>query len=111
MSPLAKHFIEADLLRQVRDWLDSKLYFYWRQNTQATRIRGGVRVKSSAVGAADLMGILPNGRYFCIECKIKGNKQSFEQKVWQEAVEKNHGIYILAYDLETIVKRLACHGY
>jgi hypothetical protein len=51
-------------------------------------------------GVADIIGLLPDGRFLAIECKTGKNKQTSSQIEFQRGIEANHGVYFLAYQLE-----------
>lgn len=112
MSPLTQSVVEKDVLRQVRDWLEARRFLYWRNNSQATRVAGGVRAKSSNSGIPDIMGVFPNGHLFAIETKrARGGKTSMEQDVWCEELEKNHVIYVLARSVDDVIKKFSSYGF
>jgi hypothetical protein len=57
-------------------------------------------VKFGTPGAADLSGILEDGRRIEIEVKTATGRQSEQQKRFQAMIEKFNGIYILARSIE-----------
>lgn len=72
---------------------------------------GGYRTKTTAVtmqregvisGVSDLLLLLPSKEYsgLCLEIKIKPNKQSINQKNWEEHITKFSYKYQLIYTLE-----------
>jgi hypothetical protein len=65
-------------------------------------------VQGHETGTADLIGFMaPFGRFVVVEAKVGKNKQSPEQKEYQERVERLGGVYILAYflsDVEAVLK-------
>lgn len=72
---------------------------------------GGYRTKTTAVtmqregvisGVSDLLLLLPSKEYsgLCLEIKIKPNKQSINQKNWEEHITKFGYKYQLIYTLE-----------
>jgi hypothetical protein len=72
----------------------------WRQNSGALPTATGRIVKFGTPGAADLSGILEDGRRIEIEIKTPSGRQSEQQKRFQEMIEKFNGIYILARSVE-----------
>ena len=56
----------------------------------------------SMKGVADILGMMPDGRFLAIEVKTKAGVQSFEQKHFEECVKKNNGIYILARSIDDV---------
>lgn len=81
----------------------------WRANCGVARI--GTRVIRFGIsGQADLTGILPDGRRLEIEVKSPTGQQTPEQVVFQNMIEKFHGIYILARSTNDVRQRLAAIG-
>ena len=73
----------------------------WRQNTGAAAY--GPRIVHFGVpGAADLTGILPDGRRLEIECKSATGRQTREQRNYQRMIEKFNGVYVLARSVEDV---------
>ncbi len=88
----------------------------WRQNTGAMRLpdaskRAGYRfIKFGKTGAADITGLLRDGRRIEVECKIGSNKQSPEQVEFQRIIEHNNGIYLLVYSAQDLLNQLTERG-
>ena len=76
-------------------------FFHWRQNNLAVKGRTFIGMK----GIPDIIVIYPpDGRFIGIECKKKGNKQTSDQEIFQLRLESSGGIYILAYEVEDVIK-------
>lgn len=60
-------------------------------------------------GLPDIHVLLKGGRYAVIETKGTG-KQSDEQKVFQVDVERRGGIYILAFNIDEVMKAFPSNG-
>lgn len=126
---------EKDIQRAILDYLQVRGIFAFRANTGAARYEGknGPRfVRYGFPGVADILGILPNwiyvngkgtpglvpfkpsptsmppevGRFLAIEVKRGIQRQSADQKAFQEAVERSGGLYILAYKTEDVIAAL-----
>ena len=100
---------ETDLRNQILDWLMYRNIYAWLNNTAGTyskRTKSYFKNPRLKKGVADILGILPNGKLFAIECKVGKNKQDDNQKIFQKDIEANNGIYILAYNLEEVEKYL-----
>jgi len=54
-------------------------------------------------GVADIIGVLEGGKFFAIEVKSGRNKQTEAQKEFERKVKEKGGIYLLAYDLDTVI--------
>lgn len=68
----------------------------WRQNAGKIQSINGYWVKLGPTGIADIVGLLPGGQIYFIECKKRTGKQRKAQIAFQKAVEKMGAIYILA---------------
>ena len=80
----------------------------WRQNNHRTPGRAFIGLK----GVPDIIGHeRPHGTMWGIEVKEPGgNGQSEFQKDFQADLEKDGGVYILAYELEDVIKVLKQKG-
>ena len=105
---------ETNLKNQILDYLKYNNVFCWLTNTQGNyNKRTGTYYKNPRLmlGVADILGITKTGRFFAIECKVGKNKQTDTQQWYQLNIEANNGIYILAYDLETVKASLKLLKY
>lgn len=73
----------------------------WRNNTGSIEARQGYRIAFGCGGAggADLIGLY-RGRFIAIEVKSATGRQSPEQKIYQQLVEKMGGVYVLLRSVE-----------
>lgn len=95
---------ESVVQGHILDYLRYRPGAYWRQNTGAVRYdyNGKTRfVKFGVKGAADITGIR-DGRRIEIEVKREGEVQNDNQKHFQAVIEREGGLYILAYSLEDV---------
>lgn len=62
-------------------------------------------------GVADMLLLKPNSLhgYLCIENKTRTGRQSPEQRLFQEEVEKNGGKYIIVRSLEEFTKNIEAY--
>ena len=74
-------FSEADLLKQVKDYLNYKNIFFWRNHQSL----------GSQRGISDLM-VLHKGIFYALELKTGKGKLSMYQKIFLESVNQNRGI-------------------
>lgn len=54
-------------------------------------------------GQPDIMGILPGGRFLCIENKSNGSKVEPEQVAWLDKARKQGAYCFIAQSLEDVV--------
>lgn len=85
--------------------LQARGIFAWRNNTGCAWI-GNRPIRYGLPGSADILGLLPNGRFLAVECKSAKGRQSDTQKTFEELVVKNNGVYILARSAEDLEKTL-----
>jgi hypothetical protein len=55
-------------------------------------------------GVADIIGLLPSGRFLAVECKSSRGRQSEAQRAFQAMVEGSGGLYIIARDLQDLTQ-------
>jgi hypothetical protein len=80
-----KPFREADLVRQCLVLLALRGIFAWRNNTGAFVLGEGKArryFRAGTVGAPDILGVLPCGRLFGVECKRPGRKPTPAQEAF-----------------------------
>lgn len=87
---------ETLIVAQCLEWLALHRIFAWRNNTGSYKTPEGRFIRYGHVGSADILGILPDGRFLAVEAKTATGTQSKAQRVFQEMVTRNGGVYILA---------------
>lgn len=100
---------EAQILREVLLAVSALPgVLVWRQNSglfYAPDGRGGFRrVRAAMPGAADLTGLLPDGRRLEIEVKTDRGRLRSEQVRFAAAVLSHGGVYILARSVRDAVR-------
>jgi len=95
-SPVT-YLSEADVLTQVRDYLRAKGFYVMRIHQSL----------GSQKGISDLIAI-KDGWVIFIECKSQHAKsrQSGEQLIFQQQIEKHGGIYVLARSYEDVERAI-----
>ena len=83
----------------------------WRQNTGRVRSDTGRWIELAPPGAADLTGLLADGRRFEIEVKSSTGQQSQEQRNFEAMIRKLGGVYILARSVDDVYRGLADAGF
>lgn len=96
---------EKELVNDILDYLRALGIFAWRQNTGAMKIQNRL-VRFGIPGMADIIGVLPNGRFLAIEVKTKGNKPTLYQKDFINRIKTNNGVAIVAYSVEDVKEKL-----
>ncbi len=112
MSPnekLRERDIQAAILRVVGARPFVRL---WRQNTGKVPTADGKRVIAFGIpGAADLSGLLDDGRRLEIEVKTASGRQSERQRRFMEMIQRFGGVYIIARSPDDALEQLATLGY
>lgn len=76
--------------------LSRRGFMVWKAHTGGLPIPGGF-LRFGLPGQSDIIGIMPpNGRFLAVEAKTGTGRQSKQQRLFQEAVEKRGGLYIVA---------------
>lgn len=97
--------LQADCVRWFR-YQYPELIIYAVPNGGSRNMREAQRLKSEGVlaGVADLVAMLPNGKSLYIEMKIKGNRQTVNQKEFQKKAITLGYTYVVCYTFEEFQK-------
>jgi hypothetical protein len=92
---------ETQLVRSVLDALAARGIWSWRENSGLTvfgSMGGASRrvVRGAPKGTPDILGVLPGGRLFGIECKSAKGRQNPNQKAWEQRAAKHSVRYGVA---------------
>jgi len=89
-------------IREATIQLDILTYLRWRQipawSTHSSRNH------PETPGMADIVGMLPGGRFLAIEVKSEEGVVSKEQREWLNRVHAHGGLVILACSVEDVQK-------
>ena len=99
---------EKETQATILDYLAIKHIFHWRQNTGA--MRGEHKGKKWFVqfgdkGSPDIFAVI-DGNIYGIEVKSPKGKMSESQKDYEERFVAAGGVYILARDVDDVIKKL-----
>ena len=90
---------EADVLKQCIKWLKARRIFCDRHDCGS----GPGQARYGILGAGDIIGILPGGRHFEIECKkSKGGRLSASQTNRLVGVRAAGGVYLVIHGVEEL---------
>ena len=100
---------ESSLQTQCVKWFRYQyphLVIYAVPNGGSRNVREAQRLKSEGVlaGVADLTILLPQGKSLYIEMKVKGNRQTPNQKEFQQKAEALGHKYYVCYSFEEFEK-------
>jgi len=96
---------EKEIQKQIIEWLGWKKIFHFRNNTGSFTNSAGGFYRFGAVGSPDIMWVV-DGQFVGIEVKGYGGKQSPAQKEFQVNLMLAGGKYILAFNLEDVIKEI-----
>lgn len=106
--------VENATTKAVETYLTAIGAFVWRTNTRVVDMpgKGGKTfpMRFGYPGCADVIGVLPGGRFIGVEVKRPlgpkgghgGSKQSDDQVKFQADVERCGGLYILARSIDDV---------
>jgi hypothetical protein len=103
---------EAALLRQCLDLLRIRRVFAWRNHSVGIfdPVRKVFRAHPGLRGVADILGVLPNGRFLAIECKGARGRVSAEQQAFLANVVKAGGVALVIRDVRDLEQALDALG-
>lgn len=96
---LCENVLEKEVLNKCMHWLKVNRILCDRNNTGAGDIDGtGRTFRYGIKDAGDIIGCLPDGKHFEIECKRgKGGTLSLGQQKRMKKVRANNGVYIIVH--------------
>lgn len=99
---------EGDLVRVCLEWLRLKGILAWRNNTGARP--GSYKGKATYVqyglckGSSDIIGIMPDGRFLAVECKIGRNNPTASQYAFIKEVSEQGGLAFCVWSLDDLME-------
>ncbi|MGP1431723.1 MAG: hypothetical protein ACTTI6_03135 [Treponema sp.] len=107
---------EADILKQVEQWLSAQQIWHMRCNNAAGKAQSGRFMRSftclgrAVVGVSDIYAI-KNGVSIWIECKRPvGGKLSAGQRKFLDAMNRNGAVGIVVNGIESLETQLKAAG-
>jgi hypothetical protein len=99
---------ESDTQKAIIDYLDSRGILNWRVNLGGVphHVNGKLIYRKNPMKGMPDISAIYCGLFIGIEVKAK-TKQSDEQFQWQQKLEQNGAIYILAKSVEDVAEGLA----
>jgi len=97
----------ADLVKAAVALLKLHGIFCWVNNTGRLPDRNGRWVSFGHVGSADIIGVMPGGRFIGAEAKIGKDPVRQDQIDWMDYIEANGGAVIVFHDLDELDDWLA----
>jgi penicillin-binding protein-related factor A (putative recombinase) len=94
---------EAELTKQIRDWLDANHIWHYKH------WQGSRRGRSGRKGVSDIIGIY-KGKFMAIEVKTSKAALRPEQAQFLGEVAQQYAIAIVARSLEDVIEGLRVQG-
>lgn len=97
---------ETALVRAVLDYLEIRGIWAWRQNSGAFEgeYKGKKRFMRFGIkGMSDILGVMPDGRFLAIECKVKPNKPTPDQLEFLGNVKRRGGVACLCWNIDDVM--------
>ncbi len=101
--PVSVSLSEAKILKNCIKWLKANHILANRNNVGCGVVGESGFYSYGIAGGGDIIGCLPNGQHFEIECKRgKGGRLSMRQQKRMSDVRKNNGIYYVIHGLSEL---------
>lgn len=95
--------LEKEVLAECLKWLRKRGCVADRMNVGTGRLGDGGVYRYGIAGAGDIIGILPDGRHFEIECKHgAGGRWSISQYRRKKKIECNNALYFIVHGVEEL---------
>lgn len=96
-------YLEKYVLHDCLVWLRRKEILCDRNNVGAGQIGESGYYTYGIKNAGDIIGLLPNGQHFEIECKRgKGGRLSLNQQKRMRNIRENNGLYFVVHGVEEL---------
>ena len=90
---------------------ESRGFFAWNNPTGTVRIAPDRWVHFGKKGSADILGVLPDGRFLAVECKSPTGRLTPEQSAFLERIRGLGGVAIVARSGRELDAALRGEGY
>jgi len=95
----AKRTAHSDLVKAAVTWLSLQGAYVWVNNTGRLPDRTGRFVRFGFPGSADIIGVLPGGRFIGAEAKVPPDTARQDQIEWADGVRARGGYACVFHDL------------
>ena len=101
---------EGAVVSACLDYLAVRGIHAWRNNSGVSRPerRDGSRgfVRFGHVGSADILGVMPGGKFLAVECKAPRGNLSRHQIEFLDRVRQEGGVAIVARSVDDLIEQL-----
>ena len=95
---------EGEIVKACLDYLTFYGAFVWRNNTGALKDKTNRPVFFGKPGSADIIGVLPGGRFIAVECKTIKGTLSEKQKIFLSSVKDIGGLALVARSVDDVIE-------
>ena len=99
--------VKAGCLR----YLEKRGITAWNNPSGAVEVRPGQWLHFGKKGSADILGILPGGRFLAVECKAQGGRLSGDQRQFLADIEARGGLAVVVRGWRELDQALREEGY
>lgn len=92
---------ETDLVRACLAFLEVRGIYAWRNNSGAVKTDNRF-IRYGKVGSCDILGILDDGRFLGIECKVGKRKTTMPQEEFMYAICSRGGVAFVARTIDDV---------
>jgi hypothetical protein len=100
---------ETTLVAACLQLLALRGVFAWRNNSGAFVLgegKGRRFVRAGMKGSADILGVLPGGRFLAVECKIGRNRPTTAQTAFLNTIRAAGGLALVVWDVKELAEAL-----
>ena len=102
---------EGCIKTAILRYLERRGFFAWGNATGCVRVAPDRWIHFGKKGSADIIGILPDGKFLAVECKAPAGRLAPEQKAFLEKVRGLGGVGIVARSGRELDEALCANGY
>ena len=104
-SPRKVRQKEVETTPAMLDYLTRRGCFVWRNNSGV--VWAGKRcIRFGFKGSADIIGLLPDGRFLAVENKSNGKPVTPEQVAFLDAVRSRGGVGVVVTGAEDLIRQM-----
>ena len=98
----------SDVVKPILDALEAAGIWATRMQSGKVKVRGGW-MRLAPAGTPDIIGYLPDGRLFGIECKTLSGKEREAQIAWGTRARANNVVHFVARGVTEAMELLGPH--
>jgi hypothetical protein len=106
-APTPENKVKTEVMR----YLKIRHIYCWSNPSGAVRIRSNKFMSFGKKGSADIIGLLPGGKFLAVETKAPDGRLSPEQREFLEAVTQQGGLAVIARSYRDVEAALTEAGY